>query len=179
MNIFVTSDTHFGHEKILSFKRPDGELLRPFPSIETMHETIVERWNSKVGAQDIVYHLGDVATCRKSLRILDRLNGKKILIKGNRDRLPWVEYSWYFYDFHGVMYHDKFILSHIPVHENSFVAGFSGNVHGHLHCHLVKDNRYFNACVERHDYAPVAWEEIRASFACGHDRASHLQHSSS
>ena len=177
MRIFVISDTHFGHEKILSFKRPDGELLRPFPSIETMHETIVEQWNSAVGPKDTVYHLGDVATCRRSLRILDRLNGKKVLVKGNRDKLPWVEYLWYFTEIHGFIYHDDLILSHIPVHEGSFVGGLRGNVHGHLHCHLVKDARYFNACVERHAYKPVAWEEIRAYFACGHDRASHLQHS--
>jgi len=85
MNVFVTSDTHFGHAKILEFKKEDGQAVRPFASLEEMHEEMVERWNKKVGTKDIVYHLGDVATESNALKQLDRLNGNKILIKGNRD----------------------------------------------------------------------------------------------
>ena len=178
MNIFVTSDSHFGHENILSFKKANGEPVRPFSSMQEMHEQMVERWNKKVGPKDIVYHLGDVATERSGLRQLDRLNGKKILIKGNRDLFPCIEYFWYFYEVHGAFYHDNFILSHIPVHESALKT-FKGNVHGHLHCHLINDGRYFNACVENHDYAPVEWEKIQAYFAQDHGRASDVQYAHS
>ena len=49
-----------------------------------------------------------------------------------------------------------------------------GNVHGHLHCHQIIDDgkvdrRYYNACVERHNFFPVALDEIKAFFK-GHDR---------
>jgi len=175
MNVFFISDTHFGHEKILSFKRVDGEPVRPFGSMQEMHEQMVERWNAKVGERDIVYHLGDVATEHSALRLLDRLNGKKILIKGNRDLYSYIDYSWYFYETHGAFYHDNFILSHIPVHEST-LKGFRGNIHGHLHSHLINDKRYFNVCVEHHNFAPVEWEKIQAYFAQADERASHVQY---
>lgn len=176
MSVFVTSDTHFGHEKILTFRRPDGEPLRPFSSIEHMHDAIVERWNGTVRPNDVVYHLGDVAISVQSLRILDRLNGKKILVMGNRDRFSYLEYSWYFSEMKGVVYYDNLIFSHIPVHESSFEGHFDGNVHGHLHCHLINNFRYFNACVEVNNFSPVALEDIKAYFKAN-ERAPHVQHS--
>jgi len=178
MNVFVTSDTHFGHAKILEFKKEDGQAVRPFASLEEMHEEMVERWNKKVGTKDIVYHLGDVATESNALKQLDRLNGNKILIKGNRDLFSLKDYSWYFYEIHGAFYQDNFILSHIPVNEIS-LKGFKGNIHGHLHCHNIEGGKYFNACVENHDYAPVEWEKIEAYFAQSNGRASDVQHAHS
>ena len=38
---------------------------------------------------DKVYHLGDVAINRNGLKALERLNGKKVLIKGNHERITW------------------------------------------------------------------------------------------
>jgi hypothetical protein len=35
------------------------------------------------------------------------------------------------------------------------------------------DRRYFNACVERNNFAPVAFEDVKAYFK-GHDGASHF-----
>jgi calcineurin-like phosphoesterase family protein len=57
MSAFVTSDLHLGHAKMLQFLRPDGERLRPFSSLEEMHETLVERWNKTVHAKDRIYVL--------------------------------------------------------------------------------------------------------------------------
>lgn len=54
-NRFVISDTHFGHTNAWEkFKREDGSPLRPFTSTEEMNETMVERWNAKVGPNDVV-----------------------------------------------------------------------------------------------------------------------------
>lgn len=52
---FYTSDTHFCHDRILQMQP------RPFTSIVEHDEHIIERWNSVVREQDIVYHLGDFA----------------------------------------------------------------------------------------------------------------------
>ena len=54
-----------------------------------MNETLIHNWNNVVGEDDTVYHLGDVALGAwvdwdKSL---SRLNGHKILVVGNHDRL--------------------------------------------------------------------------------------------
>jgi len=83
MSLFVTSDTHWGHAKMLSFVDANGEKVRPFASLEEMHEEMVERWNKTVHAKDTVYHLGDVAIPRSGLKMMERLNGRKILMRGN------------------------------------------------------------------------------------------------
>jgi len=80
MSAFVIGDTHWGHAKSLTFLKPDGERLRPFSSVEEMDELMIENWNRVVNSRDTVYHLGDVVIPKTSLQILDRLNGRKILI---------------------------------------------------------------------------------------------------
>lgn len=54
-----------------------------------MNESIIENWNNTVGATDTVYHLGDVALgpWDKWHNILTRLNGYKVLVVGNHDRI--------------------------------------------------------------------------------------------
>lgn len=52
-NIFITADTHLGHENIIEF------CDRPFGSVEEMDQVLINNWNDVVGADDIVYHLGD------------------------------------------------------------------------------------------------------------------------
>lgn len=77
-----TSDTHFGHARIIELSN------RPFKHVDEMNEEIIRRWNSVVGPDDTVYHLGDVALgpIMESLANIRRLNGHKILILGNHDR---------------------------------------------------------------------------------------------
>lgn len=81
-NIWFTSDTHFFHKNIIRYTN------RPFSSVEEMNEGIIEEWNSHVGMNDTVYHLGDVAFCgvTKVDEILSRLKGVKHLVFGNHDR---------------------------------------------------------------------------------------------
>lgn len=71
--VFFTADTHFGSERALTLSR------RPFKTVEEMDETLINNWNSVVGKDDIVYHLGDFG----NYEIVKRLNGKVTLIWGN------------------------------------------------------------------------------------------------
>ena len=91
-NIFLTADTHFSHAGVCKFLRHDGTKLRPWDNPEEMDEFMVERWNKVVRPNDKVYHLGDVVIARKALAILDRLNGDKVLIKGNHDIFKITDY---------------------------------------------------------------------------------------
>ena len=80
--IFFTADTHFNHANIINFCK------RPFSDVIHMNETIIKNWNSKVNYDDEIYILGDITISRSGLeanKILERLNGKKYLIKGNHD----------------------------------------------------------------------------------------------
>lgn len=183
-NVFLIADHHFGHKNSLSFKRSDGSLLRPeFSSVEEMNETMIERHNSRVRPGDKTYFLGDVAVCNSSLfdSIMSRLNGAKVLIRGNHDNLKLSSYVKWFKDIRGSHQLDKFILSHIPIHSDSIPEWCPGNIHGHLHyrCVMVgdpdfffeetgaflekmKDPRYTCVSVEQTNYTPVSLEEIRS-----------------
>lgn len=176
--VWLVSDTHFGHEKTCTvFKRADGSPLRPFVSAEEMDEYMVKAWNERVRPKDKVYHLGDVVINRKSLSVLDRLNGDKVLIKGNHDIFKLEDYTQYFRDVRGYHVMNGLILSHVPVHTDS-LARFGANVHGHLHAHRVRrprgvdartgdilyseeiDPRYHCVCVEQTDFAPILLEDV-------------------
>ena len=81
-NIFYIADTHFGHENVIRFDN------RPFSDVSEMEEIMVKNWNSKVTPEDTTYILGDFCwgNQKDAARIAERLNGKKILIRGNHDR---------------------------------------------------------------------------------------------
>jgi calcineurin-like phosphoesterase family protein len=80
---FYISDLHFGHHNIIRYDN------RPFKTIEEMNETMIANWNKVVSNQDYVYILGDISWYDddKTVQIFRRLNGTKILIKGNHDNI--------------------------------------------------------------------------------------------
>lgn len=167
-NIFITSDQHYSHKNLIDFKREDGTSLRPFTSVEEMNETLIENHNSVVGKNDKIYFLGDVVFSATALhQIMPRLNGQKILIKGNHDNLKMSAYAQHFKDIRAYHVMDKMILSHIPIHESS-MGRWRANVHGHLHANLVRepicgdeDLQYMNVCVEQTNYTPISFEDVR------------------
>jgi calcineurin-like phosphoesterase family protein len=134
-----------------------------------MRETIIQRHNSVVKPGDKVYFLGDVVISRKAkaLEVLARMNGEKILIKGNHDQCDAQAYLEYFKDIRGSHQFDGLIMTHIPIHPES-LARWGLNVHGHLHSNVVKmalsqipDPRYFNVSMERINYTPISLEEVK------------------
>lgn len=178
-NTFLVADTHFGHKGVTEFLRDDGTKLRPWDNVEAMDEALVENWNKVVRAKDKVYHLGDAVINRKALKTLGRLNGEKVLVKGNHDIFRLEEYIPYFKDIRGSHKLDNFILTHIPIHHDSLARWCGGNLHGHLHSDNVKmwetylaggigtnereamDTRYFCCSVEQINFTPIAFEEVK------------------
>lgn len=170
-SVFLTSDTHFGHVGVTKFLREDGTKLRPWDSVEEMDEEMVKRWNETVRPTDKVYHLGDVVINRKALSIMHRLNGDKVLIKGNHDIFRLEEYTQFFRDVRGSHVMNGLILTHIPVHPQQLYR-FGCNIHGHLHSNRVQmpdqytgngtknDPRYYSVCVEQTDFRPILFEEV-------------------
>jgi calcineurin-like phosphoesterase family protein len=172
MNIFFISDTHFGHEKpYTTFLREDGSFLRPHGSAFAGDEAMVANWNSVVRPKDTVYHVGDVTMSKKHLPILDRLNGEKVLIRGNHDTEKASEYLKYFKDVRGCHQFDGIFIAHIPIHPDS-LGRWQFQAHGHLHANRVMimhgdkptkeiDPRYFNVSVECIHYTPISLEQIK------------------
>lgn len=164
--IFLCADTHFGHKGICEFLRANGEKERPWDNVEEMDEALIKNWNSVVTPKDKVYHLGDVVINRRALKTLERLNGEKVLIKGNHDLFRVDEYLQYFKDIRGSHKLDNYILTHIPIHPDSLARWANGNIHGHLHSNRVMkdgciDTRYYCVSVEHINYTPVSFEEVK------------------
>jgi calcineurin-like phosphoesterase family protein len=108
--------------------------------------------------------LGDVVINRRALNTLSRLNGDKVLIRGNHDIFRDDEYRKYFRELRAYHVMNGMILSHIPIHEES-LGRFGTNIHGHLHANRVMkdgaiDVRYHCVCVEQTDFAPVLFEDV-------------------
>lgn len=172
---FLVSDTHFGHAGICKFTNSDGTKLRPWDDPEEMDEYMVKAWNEIVKPNDKVYHLGDVVINRRCLKIMSRLNGDKILIRGNHDIFRDDEYREYFREIRAYHVMNGCLLSHVPVHEAS-LGRFGVNIHGHLHSNRVKlpvsvengktiygdeiDVRYHNVSVEHTNFAPILFDEV-------------------
>jgi calcineurin-like phosphoesterase family protein len=164
--IWLTSDTHFGHDKDFIW-RPRG-----FESIQEMNDEIIARWNSVVARDDIVYHLGDVMLGDNNvgLELLKQLNGKIYLALGNHDTDARIDKYWWESDIIDVQmgYRLKagkktLTLSHYP----QIVA--NGNdpkpvysIHGHTHS---KDRwsdipHAYNVNMDAHNCYPVNLSEI-------------------
>lgn len=169
------SDTHFGHKNILEYEKE----ARPFSTLEEMHEVMIERWNNTVKPNDIIYHLGDFAFGKHWVAIAKHLQGKKRLIMGNHDTYPTDVYLNYFQKCYGVVFWERCILSHMPVHPNQLGSRWMLNVHGHLHSKVVMsqeecrwvideemfpgqkilervpDLNYFNVSCEQNNLTPI------------------------
>jgi calcineurin-like phosphoesterase family protein len=175
---FLVSDTHFGHAGVCRFTEADGVTkIRPWTDPEEMDEDMIRMWNETVRPNDKVYHLGDVVINRRALPTLARLNGDKVLIRGNHDIFRDDEYRTYFRELRAYHVLNGMILSHIPLHEAS-LGRFGVNVHGHLHTNRVKkargidartgatlysdenDVRYHCVCVEQTDFRPILLEDV-------------------
>jgi calcineurin-like phosphoesterase family protein len=176
---FLYSDPHFSHQGVCNFLRADGVTkLRPFGTADEMDEVLIERFNQTVGKKDKTYFLGDIVIKRKALAaIMPRLNGDKVLIRGNHDIFKLSDYTPYFRDIRGVHVMNGMILSHIPIHSAS-LGRFGSNIHGHLHEKRVMkpigvdastgeiiygdeiDPRYHCVCVEATDFAPILFEDV-------------------
>ena len=168
-SVFLVSDTHFGHAGVCKFTRDDGVTkLRPWDSAEEMDEEMVKRWNETVKPTDKVYHLGDVVINRKAMGIMRRLNGDKVLIRGNHDIFRDDEYRQHFRELRAYHVMNGMILSHIPLHPES-LGRFGVNIHGHTHANRVMfrkmsgeviDPRYHCVCVEQTDFRPILFEDV-------------------
>jgi len=167
--VFLVSDTHFGHAGVCRFMRNDGVTkLRPWDNPEDMDEAMIKVWNETVRPNDKVYHLGDVVINRRALATMARLNGDKVLIRGNHDIFRDDEYRKYFRELRAYHVMNGMILSHIPIHSES-LGRFGTNIHGHLHSNRVMtevwgeykiDVRYHCVCVEQTDFAPILFEDV-------------------
>lgn len=158
--IFVTSDTHFNHENIIKY------CNRPFTSVEEMNKTLIDNWNNVVSNEDTVFFLGDFCLGNREQisEICSQLNGHKILIFGNHDRATVTTFInagfETVYKKPTIIRFDEYDITIEFSHAPKYVDNHYFNVHGHVHDKGENDDMHYCACVELHDYKPVALEDI-------------------
>lgn len=155
--IYFIADTHFNDAAIMKYEN------RPFKNLTEMTNTIIKNWNNIVTNDDIVYILGDLGCVTK--QIIQSLNGKKYLIKGNHD----TEENQFYRDLGFVEVYDQpiildsfWMLSHEPMYVtvNSPYANIFGHVHNNGIYNTVSERGYC-VCVERIDYTPIPFTKIK------------------
>ena len=156
--IYVTSDSHWNHSRMLGFETSTRGLM--FHTVDAMNKTMIDNWNAIVNHEDIVYHLGDVYFGRQdeAASILSSLKGRKRLILGNHDNGKDSVLHTFFEKIMVSRIFKEFntILTHIPIHADSLnKEKYARNIHGHIHDIIIPDKRYVNVCVEKTNYTPV------------------------
>ena len=137
-----------------------------------MNETIIERHNERVKAEDTVFFLGDFvfkggkeAGVEKYRLLEKKLNGKFIFIRGNHDNsnsLKTIITKMY------IHYGSKDIcMTHRPEHADPSVPlNLCGHVHQHYKVRRLNENSLIvNLSVDVWDYYPVAFNQINACVA--------------
>lgn len=150
IDTYTISDLHFGHKNIIRY------CNRPFASLYEMDKILVERWNRTVTSTDCVIFVGDLALASGHPReYLRRLNGIKVMIRGNHDRQlagPVDALDLEYGD-------ERFFFTHYP-HTDAIPVDFDGwIVHGHVHDNAPffdRENRRINVSCEVIEYRPVS-----------------------
>jgi calcineurin-like phosphoesterase family protein len=174
--IWLTSDWHFNHDREFIWK------ARGFSSVQEMNEAIIQRHNALVRPDDDVYVLGDSSLGGGDAQILatnkaliERLNGRLHIIRGNHDtdrRVAMYESCenvvgpvLYADMLHYNGYH--FYLSHFPTLtsnlEKESLKQCTCNLFGHTHqttnFHLDMPFMY-HVGVDSHNCEPVLLDNI-------------------
>ena len=165
--IYWTSDTHFLHANIIKY------CARPFTDKLEMTEALITNWNETVDPSDTVYHLGDVAFCPDDplTQILNRLNGKIVLVMGNHDRNLYRHIKTCFNGrFESMHTHtlsitlesgQSVLMSHRPIYDTNFTKRAKGwMLHGHAHGTEPLSYNMLDVGVDCHNYRPIPIEQV-------------------
>lgn len=159
--VYFIGDCHFGHKNIIRY------CNRPFKDVDDMTEKLIKNWNSVVGANDIVYVVGDFALCgkQKIIEIGKRLNGRKRLVLGNHDQASMETYREAGFEFvynHPIVLYDFFIVSHAPM-SCLPVDGVYAQIFAHVHDDPIYATATARSCcvsAERINYTPIEFEVL-------------------
>lgn len=160
---FFTADTFFGRTNIIPM------MNRPFEDVDEMNVEIVKRWNSKVGKNDIVYHLGNFAWDPITASFaIELLNGKIFFVLGNADDalsevlLKGAKNKKIIKDQIIELPELNVVASHYPLEV------WNGKDFGVIHFHGhspelktdLKNTLRVNCCLDNWDYYPVEYSTI-------------------
>jgi len=169
--IWVTSDTHFCHDKSFLFG-PRG-----FMDEWSMNEAIINNWNSVVAYNDDVYLLGDcyLVNNPEGIACMKSLNGRIHIARGNHDtdtRILQLMECYNVVEIEDIyrlhIGKASFYLSHYPTMVGNFDDEKRHATYclcGHSHTQnkwLHKQFNCYHCELDAHGLMPVNIEQIRA-----------------
>ena len=172
-HVFFTADTHFYHQNILRYCR------RPFKSVEEMNRKLIKNWNSVVGPDDYVFHLGDFcfAGSDKWKEIVSQLNGHIVLVKGNHDHMSKpmeLMFEHVSYEMSIEVDKTRVYLNHYPFltyagpYKKAPIIQLFGHVHSGKHMTGKDKGRtkllfstQYDVGVDNNNYTPISWKQIK------------------
>jgi calcineurin-like phosphoesterase family protein len=162
-NVWFTSDFHFGHFNIIRYCK------RPFASTQEMDETLIDRMNSCVKPNDVLYFLGDfcLGNAEKVIAYRQRLACKTIhFIEGNHDKttrkLQHLFASWdVLSEIH--IAKQRIVLCHYAMRVWPHHAQGAWHLYGHSHGNLPDDGQSLSldVGVDVHDFRPWHFDELQ------------------
>lgn len=168
--IYYVADLHLFDSRILKM------CNRPFSTMDEMMRAIRANWNTKVGENDTVYLLGDVATdlIDEAINYIKELKGKKVLVYGNHDEKFIGQYrdSGCFEAMESLLSvideGRDVTLCHYPLLSFKESTRNGYHVFGHIHNNLAECNRYvidqnshaFNAGVDETDFQVCSLDDL-------------------
>lgn len=165
---FVTSDLHLFHANIIKYSN------RPFSSVGEMNEALIKNHNDIVTSIDTTYYLGDISfgDPEATVRLLNRMNGRKVLVKGNHDSDNMIhtlkkegaitivrDYLEYYHK----PSRSFIMMMHYPIKEWRNASHGSIHLHGHCHGGLDVENkelRRMDIGVDSHYYKPILIDDV-------------------
>jgi len=163
-NVFFISDQHFYHKNVIKY------CDRPFFDVDEMNEVMIKRWNAKVTNKDIVYNLGDFSFY-KTGEILDRLNGQKILIRGDHDKdcvkesykSKWraIHHSGQFHLKLQQFNNAEIFLNHYCMRSWKKSHWNVWHLYGHHHGRLDPIGKSWDVGVDVNNFEPLSFDEIK------------------
>ncbi len=156
---FLTADWHLGEDRF-------GIMARPFTTPKEMVDALVEKHNAVVKPEHVVWMVGD-AVYQKAPEFLPevaRFNGKKVLFRGNHDKVFTDEQLAPYFDeivaegdgkvleLDGV----KYWVTHYPTEAREDMFNLVGHVHGTWKFQLNS----INVGVDVHHFKPVPVKDI-------------------
>jgi len=188
--VFFWSDTHFNH--LCQHWAVPLWKARGFSSVEEHNEGLIQRWNSKVTDQDIMFHLGDFVFGYNSSEtfkeILNRVNFSTLYVMPGNHNSGWKQVFeeqkqnvWkinsnkkviFIPNYAEVTIENKMVvLSHYPIISFNGQSKGSYCLYGHVHGNLAKNElgklykqaRTLEVCVETQP-TPISMKDVNKLF---------------
>ena len=163
-DMFVGSDYHYNHDNVIKFDQ------RPYNNVKLMNEDLIKQHNSITDDKSLTFLIGDIAMGKSVSEVvsyLHRMNGKKILIKGNHDFgflkdssfrncFELIE-NYYAPSIEGT----KVVMFHYPIWEWDKIHRGAIHLHGHTHKNIMPiPGKILNVGIMNNNYIPFRMTDI-------------------